>query len=139
MKLSDYLDSAGSLTPAQLGALVKASLGQVNQWRTSWRGRKPSPAKAVAIEKATESKVRRWDLRPSDWWQIWPELVGVKGAPRVKGQSTRKPATAAAPDASATPAEHAKAHDRRRVQTPTPRACLKRSTDRDGPTASRER
>jgi hypothetical protein len=54
-------------------------------------------------------------------------------------KATRKPATATAPDASATPAEHAKADERRHEQIPTARACLKRSTDRDGPTASRER
>jgi DNA-binding transcriptional regulator YdaS (Cro superfamily) len=29
----------------------------------------------VAIEKATEGKVSRRDLRPMDWQLIWPELV----------------------------------------------------------------
>lgn len=28
-----------------------------------------------AIEMATEGEVTRRDLRPTDWWMIWPELV----------------------------------------------------------------
>ncbi len=28
-----------------------------------------------AIEKATDGQVSRRDLRPDDWWLIWPELV----------------------------------------------------------------
>jgi DNA-binding transcriptional regulator YdaS (Cro superfamily) len=27
--------------------------------------------------------VKRWELRPTDWHKIWPELVGTKGAPPV--------------------------------------------------------
>lgn len=42
----------------------------------------PTPA-AVPIERATGMVVRRWDLRPDDWHLIWPELIGVKGAPGV--------------------------------------------------------
>ena len=30
--------------------------------------------------------VRRWDLRPSDWWLVWPELVGVEGSPSVPAE-----------------------------------------------------
>lgn len=29
---------------------------------------------AVAIEQATKGKVTRKDLRPDDWFSIWPEL-----------------------------------------------------------------
>jgi DNA-binding transcriptional regulator YdaS (Cro superfamily) len=34
----------------------------------------PSPKMALAIESATEKKVTRKVLRPSDWFDIWPEL-----------------------------------------------------------------
>ena len=40
-----------------------------------------SPERASAIERATDGVVRRWDLRPEDWHLIWPELIGVDGAP----------------------------------------------------------
>lgn len=38
---------------------------------------------AVAVERESGGVVRRWDLRPDDWWRIWPELIGVEGAPQV--------------------------------------------------------
>lgn len=30
-----------------------------------------------------------WELRPDDWWRIWPDLMDAKGAPQVP----REPAT----------------------------------------------
>lgn len=35
----------------------------------------PSPAVAAGIERATEGLVTRKELRPDDWFLIWPELV----------------------------------------------------------------
>lgn len=47
-------------------------------------GARPAPAdKCADIELATGHAVRRWDLRPNDWFRIWPELVGTDGAPEV--------------------------------------------------------
>lgn len=43
-----------------------------------------SPAKCVQIEKDSEHELRRWDLRPNDWWLIWPELIGSAEAPRLR-------------------------------------------------------
>jgi len=39
--------------------------------------RSVSPENAVAIERVTGGEVKRQDLRPNDWEQIWPELCGV--------------------------------------------------------------
>jgi len=36
---------------------------------------------AVAIERLTDRRVMRWDLRPQDWHDIWPELAVIEGAP----------------------------------------------------------
>lgn len=48
------------------------------------KGVRGAPAeRCVQIEAATDQVVRRWDLRPADWWLIWPELIGVDGAPAV--------------------------------------------------------
>lgn len=38
---------------------------------------------AVRVERATGLRLRRWHLRRNDWWQHWPELIGVEGAPAV--------------------------------------------------------
>jgi DNA-binding transcriptional regulator YdaS (Cro superfamily) len=48
-----------------------------------------SPAKCVQIEQSSEKEIRRWDLRPNDWWEIWPELIGVRGAPPVPREKAR--------------------------------------------------
>lgn len=37
---------------------------------------------AVHVERSSNDRVRRWDLRQSDWWEQWPELVGSDGAPK---------------------------------------------------------
>jgi DNA-binding transcriptional regulator YdaS (Cro superfamily) len=47
-------------------------------------GREPSPALCVLIEAKTEKGVCRWNLRPDDWHQIWPELIGAEGAPEIE-------------------------------------------------------
>lgn len=38
-------------------------------------------AEAVRVEQVTGRRLRRWHLRPADWHQIWPELIGAEGAP----------------------------------------------------------
>ena len=59
----------------------------VSDWA---REERPVPAKrCVQIEQHPMNRdatrpVMRWDLRPSDWWEHWPELIGTKGAPKVK-------------------------------------------------------
>jgi DNA-binding transcriptional regulator YdaS (Cro superfamily) len=76
MKLHEYLSSPGSLTVAQLRAMIGArSDAQVRQWQHGYSDRKPSPEYAVAIERATGGAVKRQDLRPDDWHRIWPELA----------------------------------------------------------------
>lgn len=47
-------------------------------------GTRPVPPDvAVAIERASDGAVRRWDLREADWYRIWPEIIGSEGAPAV--------------------------------------------------------
>lgn len=46
-------------------------------------GRKTmKPDEAVRVERESGGVLRRWHLR-SDWPKIWPELIGVDGAPEV--------------------------------------------------------
>ncbi|MFC5498150.1 transcriptional regulator [Caenimonas terrae] len=87
MKLHEYLSSEGALTVSQLRALIHVkSDAQIRQWQHAYSARKPSPEYCVSIEKATEGKVMRWELRPDDWHAIWPELIGAKGAPDVPSE-----------------------------------------------------
>lgn len=45
--------------------------------------RRPGPAFAVSIERASGGQVPRWETRPDDWYRIWPELIGSPGVPPV--------------------------------------------------------
>ena len=58
---------------------------------SNWRSRAtPIPVEhCAAIEQATSGSVRRWDLRPTDWHRIWPELIGAEGAPDVPEPTTQ--------------------------------------------------
>lgn len=80
MDLNSYLSSPGALTVAQLrtrmGALgytVKND-AQIRQWRTRHKGRLPSPENCVGLQLASGGLIRREDLRPDDYWMIWPDL-----------------------------------------------------------------
>lgn len=46
-------------------------------------GKSCSALLAAHIERHTKGAVMRWDMRPDDWHQIWPELIGRPGAPEV--------------------------------------------------------
>ena len=85
MTLDDYFASEGALSIAELRDRVGVkSDAQIRQWRHGYADRQPSPEYAVSIERATGGRVRRWDTRPNDWHRIWPELIGIEGAPPVE-------------------------------------------------------
>jgi DNA-binding transcriptional regulator YdaS (Cro superfamily) len=85
MNLNEYLNSPGALSVKELReAIGVQSDAQIRQWQHGYAGRMPDAANAAAIEKATDRRVMRWDLRPNDWHLIWPELVGIDGAPGLK-------------------------------------------------------
>jgi len=89
MTLHDYLDADGSLSVRALrermvafGSPIKSD-AQIRQWRYRYAERHPSPLNCVAIEKATDGKVTRQELRPHDWAAIWPELVASAQQPPI--------------------------------------------------------
>jgi len=56
-----------------LARILGRSSSEVSQWIS---GHRPIPITyAAAIERATNGLVTRRDLRPNDWWAIWPELA----------------------------------------------------------------
>lgn len=79
MKLHEYLKKPDSLTVAQLAERIGAkSDAQVRQWQHEYAGRRPDSIYATAIERATSGAVTRQDLRPDDYWLIWPDLPAPK-------------------------------------------------------------
>ena len=72
MKLNEYLDKH-EISQSSFATKIGVTQGMVYQWLT--RSRPVSPEKCVAIEKETNGKVSRKDLRPDDWELIWPELA----------------------------------------------------------------
>jgi hypothetical protein len=47
------------------------------------------PKMAVRLERNTNQRVRRWQVRQADWHEVWPELVGTEGAPPVPSTVTQ--------------------------------------------------
>lgn len=70
-----------SMTGESLAKALGVSSVTVSHWRHGLKF--PSPRRCAEIERLTQGEVRRWHLRPLDWHLIWPELVGVDGAPDV--------------------------------------------------------
>lgn len=69
MHLKEYTDLH---TQIALAKAIEAAPSFVNQWVN---GSRPVPAGyCVAIERFTEGKVTRQELRPDDYWLIWPDL-----------------------------------------------------------------
>lgn len=69
--LQRAIDQIGS--QSLLAEEIGSSQSEVSQWVT---GRRPvPPKKAAAIERVTNGKVRRRELRPFDWRELWPELA----------------------------------------------------------------
>jgi DNA-binding transcriptional regulator YdaS (Cro superfamily) len=83
MELKPFLDELPRGGSAALAAAVGISTVYLFQLSARQGGREPGPELCVRIETATLKRVRRWDLRPTDWHLIWPELIGVEGAPGI--------------------------------------------------------
>lgn len=76
MDLKTYLSTPGALSVTELAERIGAkSATQVRQWQHAYGGRVPGPEYCVKIERVTERKVTRQALRPTDWQDIWPELM----------------------------------------------------------------
>lgn len=81
MDLRTYLDSLPRGGSTAIAERLRISHVYLYQLAARQGGRKPSPELCVSIDRETDGAVRRWDLRPEDWHLIWPELIGVDGAP----------------------------------------------------------
>ena len=60
----------------EIGLKATATALSVSVQRLSnWTERGVPVDKCVAVERATNGRVTRKDLRPDDWQEIWPELA----------------------------------------------------------------
>jgi len=65
---------APSGSAAELARMLGVPAMTVSEWAT---GKRPVPIiRCVEIEELTGGAVTRKQLRPDDWWQIWPDLRG---------------------------------------------------------------
>lgn len=83
MELKDFTDE---YTQIALARAIGFAPSFVNQWV---KGVRPvPPAACLAIERATNGKVKRQDLRPSDFWLIWPDLEHLApSTPKCQGDT----------------------------------------------------
>lgn len=65
------IDHVGGVT--KLAAQIGVGQSVISNWRA--RDSVIDPLLCTAIERVTEGKVSRKDLRPDDWPEIWPELT----------------------------------------------------------------
>lgn len=79
MKLSDYIKPLTEVERRRLAASCGTSFFHLRN--VAFSGKPCGLKLAVDIERETAGQVRRWDTRPHDWHEIWPELVGAEGAP----------------------------------------------------------
>lgn len=50
------------------------------------------PEDAVRLEQDSKGEVRRWEVRIHDWHRIWPEVIGIEGAPTPPADEAAKAA-----------------------------------------------
>ena len=91
MNLKDFLKKPDAMTAAALARLIGVQDQQVRQWQHGYNDRKPSPENCVAIERATNGEVTRQELRPDDYWLIWPDLAAPNS---LESGGIKQPATA---------------------------------------------
>jgi DNA-binding transcriptional regulator YdaS (Cro superfamily) len=72
--------------------VVAARLGVKVQRLCNWIERGVPLAYCGRVERATGGAVRRWHMRPKDWFCIWPELIDAEGAPPVKPRPSEREA-----------------------------------------------
>ena len=70
--LLHYLNSLPDADRQRVAATCGTSVGYLRKAIST--GQKLGPALCVSIEKATDGSVTRRDLRPDDWFLIWPEI-----------------------------------------------------------------
>ena len=92
MNLADYLaEKRGQ--HARVAREVGVASAYLSQMAAGTRPVPPALVPALLI--ACEGRVECWNLRPQDWYLIWPGVVGRPGAPEPRSQVTPRTTVAA--------------------------------------------
>lgn len=75
MQLRDWLKARPGQTLTGFAEQLGVGRVYLTQLVQRTDGRVPSPQLCVQIERATNGQVTRADLRPDDYWLIWPDLA----------------------------------------------------------------
>lgn len=78
MTLADYIRNNQRGTLQALSVAIGAHPPDVSRWM---HGERAVPVQhCVSIERVTAGAVTRQELRPDDYWRIWPDLPAPEGA-----------------------------------------------------------
>lgn len=81
MKLTNYLKPLSPMERADFALEVGTTVAHLNNVKYGLRTASAALTRSIATR--TGRQVAEWDLRPDDWWKIWPELISLPDAPIV--------------------------------------------------------
>ncbi|BBE09645.1 Uncharacterized protein MCB1EB_1484 [Mycoavidus cysteinexigens] len=82
-KLRTYINSLSTAKQIEFATACNTTMGYIRKAISIQQ--KMGAELCASIERATNGKITRRDLRPDDWMLIWPELTNQ---PSQSGQST---------------------------------------------------
>lgn len=77
MNHAELIDKLGGTTT--VARLLGIKPPSVHEWRS--KGIPSDRLIQLGAEIEGKAGIPRWHLRPDDWGRIWPELIGMPGAP----------------------------------------------------------
>lgn len=86
MKLREYLDTLPRGGIAEFAGKSGISPIYLSQLASVQDGRVPSPELCVVAERESGFAVTRQEMRPNDFWRIWPDLAHL--APKEAATET---------------------------------------------------
>ena len=87
MDLKTFINSMDAARREHFATEAGTTLGHL---RNVMYGYSPAaPAMAVAIERLSDGQVTRQELRPTDWADIWPELLPANRPTRARQRQPR--------------------------------------------------
>ncbi|EBB0053825.1 helix-turn-helix domain-containing protein [Salmonella enterica] len=77
MNLKNYINQSPKGEAKRLAECLGVSKSYMSQMISGLAA--INPERCVVIERETLGAVTRRDLRPSDWWRVWPDLSNKFG------------------------------------------------------------
>lgn len=87
MNLREYANTLPRGGLSSWAEVLGVSYVYLSQLIARQNGREPGPELSVLIEQATGGAVTRREVRPDDWWLIWPELITAEHPAPVEAKA----------------------------------------------------